>query len=76
MTKHQAEWEALAQAEDRKAQYASSRGLYAGVYTTKAATYRKVVEALKLEAEHGEPYCACHLMPMRVAVQMRHASRA
>ena len=68
---HQAEWEKLAQAEDRKAQEATAKGLYAGVYLAKAETYRRCAESLRLEAEHGEPYCVCHLIPMRLAVQAR-----
>jgi hypothetical protein len=72
---HQAEWEALAQAEDRKAEYATERGLYAGVYKAKADTYRKCVESMRLSDLHGEPYCSCHFIPIRLATRLRSGVR-
>ena len=63
-SEHGAHWAALAVEADAWASYLESRGEHGGSYRNKAATYRRTVEALDLEAATGEPHCVCCLKPM------------
>lgn len=59
-------WERLAEEAEGRAAYLEARGEYGGVQRTQAANYRASAKATRLSAEHGEPYCSCHLEPMRL----------
>lgn len=65
----QERWRNLAQEQRDWAAYLASRGEHTGVALIKAKLYDDTATSIDLEDEHGEPYCACHLKPLRV---MRH----
>lgn len=66
ISEHAAQWEKLAVEADEHAAYLESRGEHAGAWREKAHTYRRTVEALKLEAETGTWHCVCCLKPIGV----------
>lgn len=61
----QEHWRKLAQEQRDRATYLEGRGEYGGVHRTRAALYDRTVDAIDLSRQHGEPYCACHLQPLR-----------
>lgn len=70
----QEHWRTLAEEQRRWAVYLASRGEYPGVAHNKAALYDAAATSLDLEAQHGEPFCVCHLEPMR-AMREQDAQR-
>lgn len=65
-----AHWRQLARDLRDWAVYEASRGEYTGVTHAKADQCDAAAKSLELEQDHGEPYCCCHLQPMRVMRQM------
>jgi len=66
----QDQWRTLAQAHRDRAAYQASRGEYAGVSHAKADACEAAAKSLDLEREHGEPYCSCHLKPMKLMQEL------
>jgi hypothetical protein len=64
-TTAQEHWRKLAQEKRDWANYLEGRGEYGGVQRTQADTYDRTAEALDLGEKHGEPFCVCHLKPLR-----------
>ncbi len=60
-----AHWRQLAADKIAWAEYQESRGEYSEVSRLNAKLYEDTARAIELTEEHGEPYCACHLRPMR-----------
>ena len=63
-----AHWETLAAEQAGMADYEESRGRYGGVYRTRARTYGRAAEALRLEKAVGVPHCSCCLKPRKVGL--------
>ena len=57
-----AHWERLADEQEARLEW--DRHTIESVARNKAKIYRNAARALRLGAEHGVPYCACHLIPM------------
>ena len=56
-------WEKLAREYDERAVYLEGRGELGIVHRNKAELARATAESLRLELQHGEPYCVCCLKP-------------
>ena len=65
MSTPQEHWRALAQEKRNWAAYLESRGEHGGVQRNQADTYDRTAQSLDLGEQHGEPFCTCHLKPMR-----------
>jgi hypothetical protein len=60
-------WEKLAAEKREWAEYAKSRGEYAGVFLTQARTYDRAAKAIRLTEATGVVHCSCHLIPVTEA---------
>jgi len=59
-------WDKLAEAEIEMATWEEGHGSHtASAHYAKAESYKKTAKSLRLEADHGEPYCICHFIPRR-----------
>ncbi len=60
------QWRRLAASRSYLASQARKAGEYSGVHEAQAKLYENVARSFELGREHGEPYCCCHLRPVRV----------
>lgn len=58
-------WRRLSARESYLEDQDERAGQYSGVHRKRADLYERAARALELQRETGEPYCCCHLRPLR-----------
>lgn len=61
------QWEKEAEAELARANWDIKAGVYIGVSHPgyrNSELYRKVAQAIRMEADKGEAHCLCHMQPI------------